>query len=194
MLSERLIEALWSESADRRLICKIVYWVVSINMGLMVYGFAMTDNIWWRASQYVVEKDSALCIRILAALDSIDNFDYANNTVYFFNIVEEANAENTTSLLGIEPDLYKSFTADLETNLWCYDDHSILAHISLYEGVDIKRPDDTILARIGEKYNDIRNDYSDMEYGDFEIFRFEDTDTYIVVTKMFVSYGILENR
>ena len=193
MIGEMLVESIWKYERIRSL-AKIIYIIVVINMGLMVYGFAVTDNIIWSSAHYVVQRDTALCTRILAVLDSIEGFDYNTNKVCFMNFVDVADYDTTTSLLGKEPELYRTVTADLESNLWCYGDTSIRAHIAIFEGIRIESPDWEIEGRIQEKQNEIKNAHTDMKYGDFDIFRFEDTDTYIVVIKTQVSYGIVNNR
>ncbi len=194
MLSERVIEAIWEDKDSRKKICKILYCIVAVNMGLMLYGFTVTDNIVHRALQYVTEKDTALCTRILAKLDSDANFSYEDNPVYFINVVSEADENNTTSVFKAEPELYKTIIMDIETNLWCYGDRTIRAHMSLYEGVDFLVPDDNVINRISSKWGEIEHEHGEMHFGDFDVFRFEETDTYVVVLKSQVSYGIIENR
>lgn len=194
MLGERMIEALWEENGKRKAICHVIYYLISVNMCLMVFGFALTDNIVYRAKHYVVEMDTALCTRIAAVLDSDKEFSYADNPVYIMNLTEIAYADNSRSPLKVEPDLYYTITSDLDTNLWCYSEASIRAHLGLYEGVNIKAPEASVLKRIGEKWGDIEAEHADMKNGEFDVFRFEDTDTYIVVVKTAISSGIIDNR
>ncbi len=193
VIGEMIVDSLWEKEKLTRL-SKMIFIILLINMGLVVYGFAVTDNIVWSAAHYVAERDTALCTRILATLDSIREFDYTENKVYFMNFVEIANSDDTTSLLGIEPDLYNTLTADLETNLWCYGDMSIRGHIKTHEGVNLEYPNWEVIDRIQAKYDEIEKEHDNLQYGDFDVYRFEDTDTYVVVIKTQVSYGIANNR
>ena len=172
----------------------LLYHIVVINMALMVYGFALTDNIVYKAMYYVAERDTAICTRMAATLDSLEGFSYDENPVYIVKMAEVANADNTTSILKAEPELYRTIAADLETNLWCYGDIALRSHMKVFEGVDLKYPSEEFVERIQSDLETILQEHADMEYGDFDVFRYEDTNTYVIVIKIQVSQGIIDNR
>ncbi len=194
LVEEAIVQANYLEFRNKEYICRVLFVLLCANFALLDYGFILTDNIVYRAQHYVTEKDTALMIRVLSGLDSIDEFDYETNPVYIMNLQDVAYDYNTRSPLANEAELYRTITTDIDTNLWCYGGRSAKAHMSLYEGIDIKDPDDDVSERIMNQKIDIWNEHMDMQYGDYDIFRFEDTDTYVVVIKTAISWGLVNNR
>lgn len=146
---------------------------------LISYGFFLFCNIGYFNQQYVMEKDQALTIRILEALDQEEGFDYDTDPVYFLNICTETTAEEGTCLLKYDTQLYNIMFPDTETNLWCYGDSSFKYHIRRLEGIEFADVPEDIQSEI-EK-SGMREEYKTMKPDTYKIVKFKNTNVYIVI-------------
>ncbi len=154
--------------------------VAILNCVLMIYGFFLYDNIGYQMQHYVMEHDSALCIRILSALDACEDFDYSD-PIYFLNITTWDENEAVTDA-KYEPELYSVIWPVVTTNLYCYEDSSIRKHMRTYEGVEFVSPADEIQEEILN--SDISEEYADLKAWDFDITSYKGITVVVVKTVM----------
>lgn len=151
-----------------------------INCVLMVYGFFLYDNIGYQMQHYVMEHDSALCIRILSSLDANEDFDYSD-PIYFLNITTWDGNEAITDA-KYEWELYSVIWPVVTTNLYCYGDSSIRKHMKNYEGVEFISPSDEIQDEILN--SNLNEQYDDLKAWDFAITVYKGITVVVVKTVM----------
>ena len=168
------------------------YQIICISTAVLVsIGCYMKHNIDLNAGWYVSKHDEALCLRIISALDANQEFDYAKNPVYFIDISVSEEEQYLRNPQRYDEDMYSvGPRIDKETNLWCYGDASFRAHMLNVEGVPLLKPSEDIISRI--KTTNIYEIYGDILPWDYRIFKFEDTDVYVIVCKTVTSNIIHE--
>ena len=154
--------------------------IAIINSVLMIYGFFLYDNIGYQMQHYVMEHDSALCIRILSALDANEDFEYSD-PIYFLNITTWDENEAVTDA-KYEPELYSVIWPVVTTNLYCYGDISIRRHMTNYEGVDFISPSEEIQNEIEDSA--LVEQYDDLKAWDFAITTYKGVTVVVVKTVM----------
>ncbi|WP_027203409.1 glucosyltransferase domain-containing protein [Butyrivibrio fibrisolvens] len=154
--------------------------IAIINSVLMIYGFFLYDNIGYQMQHYVMEHDSALCIRILSALDANEDFEYSD-PIYFLNITTWDENEAVTDA-KYEPELYSVIWPVVTTNLYCYGDISIRRHMTNYEGVDFISPSEEIQNEIED--SELVEQYDDLKAWDFAITTYKGVTVVVVKTVM----------
>ncbi|MBR6147705.1 MAG: glucosyltransferase domain-containing protein [Lachnospiraceae bacterium] len=171
-------------------ICRKVFMVILVNTILMIYGFILFDNILYYSDQYILQKDSSLMTRVLAQLDSMQEFDYNINPVYFCGLPTEATPDTTMSPLILEPDLYNIIISDTESNLWCYGDASYKSHIYKLEGVVFKDPDNEFYKDFETGYEAYREIIVSLtKSGEFKIVNYKNSGTYVIFIRTDRSYS-----
>ena len=151
-----------------------------VNFVLMIYGFFLYDNIGYQMQHYVMEHDSALCIRILSALDADEDFDYSD-PIFFLNITTWDENEAVTDA-KYEPELYSVIWPVVTTNLYCYGDISIRGHMKNYEGVQFVSTSSEIQEEILD--SDLSQQYDYLKAWDFAITSYKGVTVVVVKTVM----------
>lgn len=154
--------------------------IAIINSIFMIYGFFLYDNIGYQMQHYVMEHDSALCIRILSALDARDDFEYSD-PVYFLNITTWDENEAVTDA-KYEPELYSVIWPVVTTNLYCYGDISVRIHMRNYEGVQFVSPSEDIQNEIIN--SGLSEEFDDLKAWDFAITSYKGVTVVVVKTVM----------
>ena len=148
---------------------------------MMIYGFFLFDSIGYQVQNYVMQQDASLCTRILAGLDRTSYFSYEDDVVYFLNITSWDKNEGT-SPIKYDPALYDVIWPVATTNLYCYKDDSIRAHILNYEGVDLNAPSEDIKSEI--EASNLREKYKNLKFGNFAIAKYKNVTVVVVKTVM----------
>lgn len=181
----------FSESAVRYLVKKkkIVRWLYGGALAVfifMCYGFFLFSNIKQYNQQFIMEKDQALAIRILAALEQTDGFSY-DKPVYFLALQEEDDGKKATSPLINDYEWYRSmaYPGSAETNFLWYKDQNIKSHMQRLEGIRLQGVSQKVGWEIEE--SDLREQYKELKAGEFAITEYKDTGIYVVIVPIILA-------